>query len=140
LGAHPAPPHGEEGEKMKRAVVLLGLLASACGMDGAERNCIPPPCPIPLAITVDVTSSAGGAVAGTVLRLTGRATGTAPCETGASTTTCRVPGDPGTYDLELSAPGFETARRSVTVSGTTPDCGCTTIVPVHLDVVLAPTS
>jgi len=107
--------------------LVLGLLASACGTD--SRDCIPPPCAIPLAITLNVTAFAGGAVAGAVVRVSGGVNGTVSCEAGADATTCRIPGAPGTYDLEIAAPGFETAHRSVTVSGTTPECGPEGIAP-----------
>src|SRR5262249_19928628 len=118
-------------------LVLSGLLGAACGMD-RTGDCIPPPCALPLAVTVDVTASSGRAVADVLVRVSGATNGTIPCPADGSASTCRIPGTSGTYELEISAPGYETVRRSLTVSGTTPDCGCPTIVPQHLDVVLTP--
>jgi hypothetical protein len=48
-----------------------------------------------------------------------------------------VIGYAGTYDLEVSAPGFEFALRTVTVRGLDPEgCGCATVFTERLEVVL----
>jgi hypothetical protein len=47
-------------------------------------------------------------------------------------------GYPGVYELEVSAGGFQTQRRSVTVTGVMPECGCPTIATVDLQLVVTP--
>lgn len=113
----------------------VGVGLAACGRSGEE--CQQPPCPVPLAIEVSVTAAGAGPVEGVMLRVSGAATGTVPCSAGTTATTCRVLGGIGTYNLEFTASGFQATQRSVTVGGTTPECGCPTIVTAHLDVTLS---
>jgi hypothetical protein len=125
-----------------RFAALLGLLvpallASACGTD-TQGRCLALPCPLPIALTIDVTSSTGGPAAGATILVSGGTNGTVPCEAGTTASTCRVAGQAGTYQLEITAPGFEPAQRSVVVAGTTPECGCPTVVQQHLEVALTP--
>jgi hypothetical protein len=48
-----------------------------------------------------------------------------------------VSGYAGTYNLDINAPGFQNAKRTVTVEGSAPAaCGCGTTNTVHLDVAL----
>jgi hypothetical protein len=46
-------------------------------------------------------------------------------------------GPPGTYQLEISAPGYQSARRQLVVPGSTPACGCTTVSMQRVTVALA---
>jgi hypothetical protein len=117
-------------------LALLGIAATSCGAIGSSE-CLLLPCPMPLAILVNVRASTGGAVPGAVLQVSGATSGTSPCNMAADVSTCSVPGTAGTYDLVLTAPGFETTRRTVAVSGTNPACGCPTVMTQHLDIVLA---
>jgi hypothetical protein len=104
---------------------------------GSDRSdCIPPPCALPLAILVNVRTTTGAAVPGAVLQVSGATSSTSPCSTAADVSTCFVPGTAGTYDLVLTAPGFQTMQRTIAVSGTNPACGCPTVMTEHLDVVL----
>jgi hypothetical protein len=114
--------------------VVLGF--AACGHDAPE--CLALPCAIPLAVQINVTSARGGPVADVAVTISGAVTGAASCNTDATATVCYVAGVAGTYELETTAPGFEPVRRTVTVSGTSPECGCPTVTTVRLDVVLDP--
>jgi metal-sulfur cluster biosynthetic enzyme len=83
-----------------------------------------------------VTATAGGPVAGVIVQVSGAATGTASCSMGTTASTCYLPGVAGTYNLEVTASGFQTTQRTVTVEGTSPECGCPTVLTQHLDIVL----
>jgi hypothetical protein len=105
----------------------LALTSISCGHD-----CLALPCALPVAIIVDVTEAAtGAAVKAAVIHVSGAVRADIPCNT-----TCRVPGTSGTYDLEVTAAGFEATRRTVRVQGTTPPCGCPTVVTENLSVAL----
>lgn len=117
------------GQPLRMAIVVATL--SACG--GSDVTCVALPCPYPMALTITLTNaSSGGTVKDAVVQFTGPATGTAPCAG-----SCAVPGYAGTYNLNISAPGFQPVQRSVTVTGSEPAaCGCSTTNTVHLDVAL----
>ena len=119
------------------ALLLLGIGAdlASCGKSGDE--CLALPCPLPVAVEISVTAAGGGPVDGVIVHVSGAATGTASCSVGTTASTCYVPGVAGTYDLEVAASGFQTTQRTVTVGGTTPECGCPTVVTAHLDVALS---
>ena len=88
--------------------------------------------PLPIAIVINVTAGAtGGPVNGAVVHVSGATMTTVPCDA-----TCYVPGYAGTYSLEVAAPGFQKAQRTVTVKGTNPECACQTTIPEHLDIPL----
>ena len=132
---------GQEG--MRRTVPLVQLLAlsalgvviASCGDGG--HDCLPLPCPLPLALILDITAAAdGGPVNGAVVKVSGvsgASVTTMPCNL-----TCYVYGYAGTYILDVEAPGFQGAHRTITVQGTTPACGCPTTATEHLNVALAP--
>jgi hypothetical protein len=44
----------------------------------------------------------------------------------------------GTYDLHLSAAGFQAKTVSVVVPGNTPACGCPTVETQQVSIVLEP--
>jgi hypothetical protein len=113
------------------ALSALGVVIASCGEGG--HDCLPPPCPLPLALILDVTAGAtGGPVNGAVVKVSGAAVTTMPCNL-----TCYVHGYAGTYILDVEAPGFQSAHRTITVQGTTPACGCPTTATEHLNVALA---
>jgi hypothetical protein len=131
-----------------RAGAALGLVVAlvvlpGCGGHGAtgdgEPVCVPHPCPLPTALTIDV-AAAGGPVAGVFVDVTGAVTGSAQCYVSGAVTSCSVPGTAGTYNLRIGAPGFETVVRTVTVPGTTPWCECATVVTQHVELMLVPAS
>jgi hypothetical protein len=89
---------------------------------------------LPIAITIAVTGEpSGAAVDGVTVQVTGALVTSLPC-----TTTCRVPGTAGTYTLEVMAPGFTPVRRTLVVQGTTPECGCPTVVSESIAIALVP--
>jgi hypothetical protein len=117
----------------KGSGALLALLGLACSGDAA---CLSLPCPQPRALTITVTDAASGApVTGAVIDVTGRETATAPCSG-----TCNIAGPAGTYELEISAPGFVSLHRSIQVSGTDPACGCSTAITENVAVALSAAS
>jgi hypothetical protein len=115
--------------------LLLGLSALGMALPSCGK-CLRLPCPMPIAITINVTAAAtGGSVTGAfVEELSGGIVNTMPCAP-----TCFVPGTAGTYRLHVGAPGFQTVERTVTVQGTpSSDCDCGTAITEHLDVALVP--
>lgn len=109
----------------------LGVVITSCGDGG--RDCLPFPCPLPLAGILDVTAGAtGGPVNGAVVKVSGAVVTTVPCSL-----TCYLHGYAGTYTLDVEAPGFQSAHRTITVQGTTPACGCPTTVTEHFKIALA---
>lgn len=121
-------------------LALAGLSAAlvSCGVLHDDR-CLPPPCPLPLAITISVTAGAGGgSIGGAFVKVSGAIVSTIPCNAGPGTT-CYVPGGAGTYNLEVGAPGFQSAQRTVVVQGKNPECGCPIVATEHLDVALVAT-
>jgi hypothetical protein len=119
------------------ALMLIGIGAGLASCDKSENECLALPCPMPLAIQIGVTAADGGSVDGVIVAVSGAATGTASCSAGTTATTCYVPGVAGTYNLDIAASGFQATQRSVTVGGMTPECGCPTVVTVHLQVALS---
>ena len=47
-------------------------------------------------------------------------------------------GTAGTYVLDMSAPGYQSQRLTVTVQGTNPECGCPTTLAQDLEIALSP--
>jgi hypothetical protein len=113
--------------------VLVGVTLGCGGQSGPD--CLALPCPLPAAITLNVTSAGGGPVADLTLHWGGNSV---PCTAQAAATTCVVPGAPGTYSLELAAPGFADKALTVVVPGSTPPCGCPSVEMQRVDVVLTP--
>ena len=54
-----------------------------------------------------------------MITVTGPGSGSYPCGN-----TCWVFGSPGTYSIDVSAPGFVTMHRSIVVRGNSSGCGC----------------
>ena len=111
----------------------LNLQVASCG-----GECQIPPCPPPFAMHIWVTAS-GGPVQGTTVLVSGTVGGMAQCLVGASATECIFPGPGGTYQLEISAPGFQTVLKSVTVRETSQECACSHVETQTVSVTLAPT-
>jgi hypothetical protein len=107
----------------------LGVAATSC----RGQECLALPCALPVALVIVVTAAEGGApVSDAVVQVSGAFASTLPCPAG----TCRVPGTAGTYTLDIRAPGFQGAQRTVTVAGTNPRCGCPTVETALLSVAL----
>jgi hypothetical protein len=114
--------------------VALGAVLALTSAGCRERECLALPCALPVAIVITATAADGGApVSDAVVQVSGALTSTLPCPAG----TCRVPGTAGTYTLDVRAAGFQVARRTVTVAGTNPACGCPTVETAQVSVALA---
>ena len=114
--------------------MVVGALS--VGLTSCGHECLPLPCPLPLAITISVTGgTAGGPVEGVTVQVTGAISATMPCNT-----ICHIPGTAGTYTLDVTAPGFAPVRRTLVVQGTTPSCGCPTVVSQNVTIALASAS
>jgi hypothetical protein len=114
----------------KLFTLVAFALAVAC-----NPECLQAPCALPLAITLDVTSSnSGDAVTPASLQVSGAATSTMSCEA-----SCSIRGYAGTYVLTVNAPGYLTATRSVTVLGSAPGpCQCGSVDTEHVSLALIP--
>src|SRR5262245_52814897 len=99
---------------------LAGVVLAGCGGDcpGIASCALQP------AIRVSVTSAVSpGPVANVALDVSGANVGPIACTMEASATVCTVLGYPGTYGLVVKAPGFASAERTVSVRGTSGECG-----------------
>jgi hypothetical protein len=88
-----------------------------------------------MALFINVTDAVtGGPVNGAVVRISvGGVISTLPCNL-----PCYETGYAGTYVLDVEAPGYQSAHRTVRVEGTTPECDCPTVVAEHVSIALAP--
>jgi hypothetical protein len=109
------------------AVALSVLALGSCG--GAGQTC-PLLCPAPSwGATVVVRTTPDMAVDGVQAVLAGPVTGTMACQPNFSAILCEWPPGvyvvAGTYSLEVSAPGYQTATIQVEVATPPPGtCGC----------------
>jgi hypothetical protein len=111
---------------------FIPLVALAC-----KSDCLQTPCFLPIALTITVTASTSGApVNDAFVQATGT-TGHILCNQ-ASGNTCYIFGGAGTYELEVGAPGFQSAQRTEVVGGNNPECGCASVDTKHIDVALLP--
>jgi hypothetical protein len=114
---------------MRRGSGLVLGLALSLLMPSACQNC-PHGCPATEAgATLVVTTSPAKAVSGVQAILTGPVVGTMSCQPNFSAILCSwpngVPFTPGTYSLQVSAPGYPTTTIQVEVGISSPGCGCT---------------
>jgi hypothetical protein len=128
-------PGGSTATVGRRAgLVPVSCLLAACLLGWEEEDCILPPCALPIAIEVTVSSGvSGGSVTGASLEVAGAIHSTIQCSS-----ECVVPGSVGPYRLTLSAPGFQTVERTVVVHGSTPRCSCTQVETERVSLVLNP--
>ena len=89
---------------------------------------------MPMAMVINLTDAGTGGPVRAIVQVTGAAIAQVPCNG-----TCLVPGDAGTYTLQVEAPGFQTVQRTVIVSGTTPECDCPTTHLQRVEIALVPT-
>jgi hypothetical protein len=121
---------------MRRHILALGIAASGVASASCSHDCLALPCALPIAITISVTGGTSGAsLDGVTVQVTGAAVTSMPCNT-----ICRVPGTAGTYNLDVTAPGFVPVRRTLVVQGTNPSCGCPTTVTENVAIALVPAS
>ena len=120
--------------------VAAALVVGACGGGDDLAACIVPPCALPSAVLVRVTSSAtGDALPSAVVTATTPVSGRFPCTLGPDAS-CPILGSYGTYELDVAAPGYQTAHRSVVVTGSSPPCGCPRVDTQRIAVALAPSA
>lgn len=117
-------------------LAALALAAVACR--DADAACFTPPCALPVAVEVTALAP-GGATPPITIAVSGAASSASvvPCQVAAGTT-CLVLGGAGTYELDVSAPGYRSEHRTVTVGGTTARCGCGTVDTQRVTVPLTP--
>ena len=114
----------------------IAALVLACS-DGGP--CVPPPCPEFEAITLTVSSSGNPARPAGVVVVVGGSQQTVPCDVDGGP--CHVRGGPGDYRLTISATGFTSQQRQVTVTGDGPGCGtCGHVDRQQIAVILQPAS
>jgi hypothetical protein len=121
---------------MRSHLALAAVAALAAVVAGCSSNCATPPCPFPVAAFVKVTSAATGAPITTAsVIVNGDSAKAIPCSG-----TCYVPASAaGKYRLDISAPGFQPASRSITLSfNGVQQCGCSTFNQQQVDVALTP--
>jgi hypothetical protein len=118
---------------LSRPHPLVGaLLLSVSACHGAD--CFRGPCPIPVALNVTVTSAAAGvSITNATISVTGAVLTSFPCTGGV----CFVTGYAGTYEVDISAPGYQSVHRQVVVQGSNPECGCASTRTQQLAVALA---
>jgi hypothetical protein len=115
-------------------VLLLGALSVVgCGCSGIAS------CVYQIAVQVTVrTAVPDPPLSGVVVEVGGSGVAN-PCPAASSTSAlCQIPGGIGTYELEVRAPGFQPARRTVRVRGEEKECGCSIAFREDLVVVLVP--
>lgn len=96
---------------------------------------------MPMALNVTVTTAAGGPVPGASIAVSGAETGGGPCGWDSTATVCVVPGYAGQYTITVSAPGYQSASKTLNVTGKQPSgCGCPTTDTRPVTMVLTPTS
>jgi hypothetical protein len=120
---------------------ILRLIVPASLLVACSSECVYYPCPLAEAAEISVTTSpATASITGLALALSGAVGGTAPCQPGSgAASVCRVFGGPGTYQAELTAPGYQTAVVKFTVTGTTAGCNtCGHVDRRMLSVVMQP--
>jgi hypothetical protein len=80
-------------------------------------------------------AASGGALPTATFNVQGQASGSGNCV--GTPTICAIGGYAGTYTVTISAPGFQSASRTVTVSGTeAEECHCASVSTAHLEVAL----
>jgi len=87
---------------------------------------MPVPCLPPTAINIFVTSTSGEPITGALAEATGIGTAI-PCHLGSQANMCQVLGGAKTYDVRVTAPGYQPATQTIVVTGRSADCGCGTV-------------
>lgn len=123
--------------RILQRIAPLMFAVMACGGETAVQ-CLYPPCAIPQAIEITVsTGTAHNLVPDAYILTNQSGTQQIPCSQGAATT-CNIFGSIGEYDVDIAAPGYQTVHRHVVVTGTVPKCGCPTPNLQRLSVSLDP--
>lgn len=131
-------------ERMGRGVTtprLFQWVLSASLLAACSSECVFYPCPLPEAAVISVAGSNGKAgIPGLAVSISSPVITTIACEQESDgTDICRVPGPFGVYQATLSAPGYQTARITFTVTGVAAGCNtCGRVDRQLLSVVLKP--
>jgi hypothetical protein len=106
------------------AVSAAALAVTSCGHEDCIASCAVQP-----AIRLTITNALlGGPVPNATVMASGAPIYLTQCSADASATVCTVFGDPGVLTVIVSAPGFQSAQRTVTVRGTPGQCGCVIVI------------
>ena len=120
-----------------RALLILGMIAFAFSVSRCGGCSVYPSCVLSTAIRVNVTSAAGEPIAGASAQVSD-APLAIKCNSGSLANMCIVFGGPGTYNVRVTAAGFQPVTESITVTGTSPRCGCGTPNTRTVTIVLTP--
>ena len=112
---------------------LIGVLVGTAGCFGGD--CIQMPCPLPTAVMVVAVSATGAPLTGLFVDV-GTPAARVACDVNSGR--CVVPGGAGIYTLSIGATGYQTMRRSVTVTAVpaTGRCGCAGVNTQQLQLTL----
>jgi len=129
--------HSKDGLRPRLTpATLVVLCASSMALASCGHDCLALPCALPIAINISVTGGTSRtSVEGVTVQVTGATVATIPCPG-----ICHVPGTAGTYTLDVAAAGFAPERRTLVVQGTSPSCGCPTVVTESVAIALVPAS
>ena len=122
---------------MRRGLLALAFLVASTG---CGNLCPAVPLPINVAVHVRVTAAGtSGPVQGVYLVTSGTVQmPKTDCTAQADASVCEVFGGPGTYDLVIGAPDYQSVQRSVTVvCKDVSACGCTAFDAQTLEVSLS---
>jgi hypothetical protein len=89
---------------------------------------------------ISVMSAAGEPITGASAEVSGAVsiTPALKCNTGSLANMCIVFGGAGTYEVRVSAPGFQAVEQSIVVTGSDRACGCGSVDTRMLTISLAP--
>jgi hypothetical protein len=113
------------------ALAALAFGATRCG------TCEHPPCPLPTALIVFITSVSGDPIISGSVQATGMTTPMA-CHFGSQANMCQLLGAAGTYEVNVTAPGYQAATQRIVVTGHDADCGCGTVDTRMVTIALTP--
>ncbi len=86
---------------------------------------------------ISVTSPTGDPIT-TASVETANASSAIPCHSGSSQNICVVMGGAGSYNVRVTATGYQPATQTVVVTGTSSVCGCGTVDTRMVTIVLTP--
>jgi hypothetical protein len=108
------------------------LLALSTALVACDGPCLNLPCAPTFAIALTVKNGEGQFVTGASVQFTGPQQGTQPCAG-----SCYLDGGAGTYQLTVSAAGFQTVARSVTVVGALAKrCSCPSVTTQTVNITM----
>ena len=118
--------------------LLAAVPVFGCSLD---TTCTIPPCPLRFAAEITVTAvNSTAPVPGLIVSVNGTTLGPGNCVSGSGAqTVCEMPGGPGSYSVQVSAPGYRSSTVTVAVTGTSEGCNtCGEVDEQHVAVVLQP--